>query len=280
MVKVECVIEGKPNEIYMDGGLYKQLITNVIPSVQKKDWDWFVVVDGQEGSGKSVFAFQLAKVLDPNFNLNKIVFNANQFIEAVLKSTPHSCIVFDEAFTGLSSRSSLSEINNLLVSLMMEMRQKNLFIILVMPSFFMLDKYAVFHRSKGLFHIEMRNKQRGYWGFYNKLRMKKLFEKGKKFFEYHHEKPIMFGRFMNKYTVDEEKYREIKTTSLSRKKRKTRAENYKAQRDITIFTMYKLLGENTLKTFRTLRSNGLDLNQAVFYDIINSCKKDLLKTED
>ncbi len=235
----EHIVEGETKPLYMDGELYNQLDTKVRPSVQKKDKDWFIAIDGEEGSGKSVFGMQIAKVLDPNFTHEQVAFNSNDFIRLVMRSKKYQCIVFDEAFTGLSSRSSLSEINNLMVSLMMEMRQKNLFIIIIMPTFFMLDKYCALHRAKGLFHVYTRDGKRGYWSFFDRRGMKYLYLNGKKFYEYGSQKPILFGRFQDQYMINESKYREVKSDSLHKKKRATRAEVYKMQRDILFWVLIK-----------------------------------------
>jgi len=255
------MVNGEEKPLYIDGGLYEQLTKNVKPSVQKKDWDWFVIIDGQEGAGKSVFSFQVAKILDPEFTHEQIAFNANDFINLIVKAKKNQCIVFDEAFTGLSSRTSLSEINNILVSLMMEMRQKNLFIILVMPSFFMLDKYAVLHRAKGLFHVYMDNGRRGFWNFYNVKRMKYLYLKGKKFYEYQHAKPIIFGRFQDQYMIDKAPYIETKRKSLHHKRRKTKGEIYKTQRDTLFYILAKKLSKTQKEVSQLCTEEGYKIDQ-------------------
>ncbi len=268
MVVLDIKVDNEDKSLYMDGMLYRQLTKKVIPSIKKKDFDWVVAVDGTEGGGKSVFAFQIAKILDPNFCLEQIAFTANDFVRIVVKARPHSCVVFDEAFTGLSSRSSLSEVNQLLVSLMMEMRQKNLFVILVMPTFFMLDKYAALHRCKGLFHVYLIDGNRSFWGFYSKQAMKMLYFKGRQYYEYHYVKATIFGRFRNQYTINEEQYRVIKKQSLGKKRRKTRADVYKSQRDLLIYDYYKKEGDNVSKTTRYLGILGLGLQRRAINDIV------------
>jgi len=265
---INRTIDGEEKPLYMDGGLYEQLTTKVMPSVQKKDWDWFVVIDGMEGAGKSVLGFQIAKVLDPDFTHEQIAYNANEFIALVIKAKKHQCIVFDEAFTGLSSRTSLSEINNLLVSLMMEMRQKNLFIILIMPSFFMLDKYCVLHRAKGLFNVYMRNGKRGFWNFYNKNRMKYLYLKGKKFYEYNSTKPIIFGRFQDQYMINKGEYLKIKKKALHRKRRKTKGELYKAQRDILFYVLTQRYNKTQLEIAKLCTEEGYKIDNTAISLIV------------
>ena len=278
MVKTEIDVNGTKKELYMDGGLHHQLTTKVVPSVQKKDFDWFMVVDGEEGAGKSVFGMQIAKTLDPNFNIDQVAFTPAEFISLVVNAKKHQCIVFDEAFTGLSSRSALSEVNQLLVSLMMEMRQKNLFIILIMPTFFMLDKYCVLHRTKGLFHVYIKQGRRGYWNFYNRKRMKMLYLKGKKYYEYVHSKPIIFGRFLDQYTIDEDAYKEKKHNALRVKKRKTKAESYKIQRDLILYGIYdQFLKRNVSALARFSKKWDVGLARRTLNDIVFQREKSLIK---
>ena len=230
-------------------------------------------------SGKSVFAFQIAKVLDPNFTLDNVCFTPSEFIKAVTNAKPFSCIVFDEAFTGLSSRAALSEVNRLLVSLMMEMRAKNLFIILVMPTFFMLDKYAVLHRSNGLFHVHLNRGKRGFWRYYNKPRMKKLYFNGKKYYEYT-EKPRAFGKFLDQYMINEKNYRIKKEKALKGKQRRTKAEAYKEQRDTLLYILIKKMKLGQRGTARVCSEHGFTINHSTLSDVFAQKQKELLETED
>src|SRR3990170_4539890 len=139
---------------YMEDRLERNLKEKIIPALEKKkDKDKVIAIDGAEGSGKSTLAFQIGKRVDPTLDLSRVVFSADDFREAVFKAKRGQCIIYDEAFTGLSSRSSLSGINRALVSLMMQMRQKNLFVIIVLPTFFLLDKYVALFRTTVLIHV-------------------------------------------------------------------------------------------------------------------------------
>ena len=144
---------GETIEYFMEDRLKHSLDNKVIPSLHKKDKDCVLVVDGREGSGKSTLAFQVAKYVDPSFNIDRIVFSPDEFREAVFKAKKGQAIVYDEAFTGFSSRASLSPINRVLVSLAMQMRQKNLCILIVLPTIFMLDKYMALFRTRALLHV-------------------------------------------------------------------------------------------------------------------------------
>lgn len=218
MVKV-CEEQFPPKEqvnktagFYMDGYLKSNL--DVLKKAIMEDWDGLVVVDGPEGSGKSVLAQQLAYYVDPTLDLNRIVFRPDSFKSAVLKAKKYQAVIFDEAFGGLSSRKAMSEVNHSLVSMLTEIRQKNLFLFIVLPSFFDLDKYAALFRSRCLIHVYADKFQRGYFRFYNYARKKDLYVNGKKFYNYKCVQPDFSGRFTNFYPCGKDEYKKKKLNSL------------------------------------------------------------------
>ena len=210
----------KPIQYYMDDRLKEKTDQKVIPALMQRDKDWIEVIDGTEGAGKSWFAFQRAKYIDPTFNLSRVVFTPEEFKNAIFSAKKGQAIVYDEAFTGLSSRASLSPINRYLVSLMMQMRQKNLFVILVLPTFFLLDKYAALFRTRLLTHVyETKSGLRGYFRVYNAQKKKLLFLYGKQTYSYSKNVFTNFkGRFYGVFALgdaeEEEKYRDKKTKAL------------------------------------------------------------------
>lgn len=207
------VFEGTPKQYSMDG--YVQKVLDTAKSVIKKDWDMIFSIDGPEGSGKSVFAQQCATYCDPGFVIDRITFTPNEFQKAVTNAQPYQAVIYDEAFTGLNSRATMSVINRALVQMLAEIRQKNLFIFVVMPTFFDLDKYVAIWRTRGLFHVYTgENFERGYVAFYNRDKKKDLYILGKKFYNYNQPKPNFIGRFSNHYTVEKDAYRKLKLESL------------------------------------------------------------------
>jgi len=125
-VKTEC---------YIDPIIAKEL-DKVKKAVIKKDRDYVMVIDGEEGCGKSVLAMQIAAYLDPKFNLDCVVFNADQFMKTIREIRKYACVVLDEAYNASNSRASLSQVNRAMLGVATEMRQRNLFTIMVIPSFF------------------------------------------------------------------------------------------------------------------------------------------------
>lgn len=207
------VFEGTPDEFGMDDYLQKNL--DIANSAIKQDWDMVILVDGEEGGGKSVMAQQCAKYNDPTLCLDRIVFTPHDFRKAIMNAEKYQAVVYDEAYTGLNSRATMSLINRTLISMLAEIRQKNLFVYVVMPTFFDLDKYAAIWRSRALIHIyTTKGFKRGFFTFFNKQRKKDLYILGKKFYSYGKPPSNFHGRFTNHYTVNETEYRLKKRNSL------------------------------------------------------------------
>lgn len=233
----------------------KNIVDNKIkPSLQKKDKDCVICIDGGEGTGKSTLALQIAKHYDNTLDLTRVCFSADEFRDAIFKAKKGEAIIYDEAFTGLSSRSSLSAVNRVLVSLMMQMRQKNLFIIIVLPTFFLLDKYVALFRTMALFHVYESGGRRGYFRVYNRKKKKYLYLAGKQTYSYgsSEKKWKVFtkfkGRFYGKFALgdekEEDKYRKKKAKALidTEKSPMTAGQiKYREQRDILIYLLRKHL---------------------------------------
>ena len=279
MVVIDIKVDGKEKTLYMDGKLHRSIEKKIKPKIHKKDFDWVWIVDGPEGSGKSVFSFQLAKILDPTFCLDTVCMTPNDFTKAILKAKKGQCIIFDEAFTGFSSRASLTEINRLLVSLMMEMRSKNLAVIIVMPTIFLLDRYVALFRARGLFHVYMKNGRRGRWCYFNNKKKKLLYLKGKKLFSYKEPRSKFRGKFFDTYTVNEEQYRAKKTEALMKKSRSTKAETYKYHRDILFWILHKVLKQNYAKIAKMCKDNDYKVDRTTIYDAVMVKEKEILEKE-
>lgn len=174
-------------------------------------------------SGKSVLTQQMAYYCsDGNFSVDDIVFTGHDFRERVLQSKPYSAIVFDEAFRGLSARGSMTDTNKMLLGLLNEIRQKRLFVFIVLPSVWDLDKYVTMHRSMGLIHVHTVKKkkpngeferERGHFRFYNQSKLRYLL--GNSTAKYVYPKTVsFFGTYKPFYVVDEEEYRVKKGEAL------------------------------------------------------------------
>ena len=240
MVKV---FKGTLNEFYMDGYLRDNM--DIAKKYIVQDWDMLFLYDGFEGSGKSVKATQDAFYCDPTLTLDRIVFTPYQFRKAVMSANKYEAIVYDEAYTGLSSRATMSLINRTLVSMLAEIRQKNLFVFIVMPTFFDLDKYVALWRSRALIHVYTKGGfERGYFLFFNTEKKKNLYIHGKKFYNYSCVKANFFGSFRNHYVVDEKEYRAKKKKSLLDREKKAEEVEIKRRFDEMLFDRLQTLKLN------------------------------------
>lgn len=262
------------NELYIDGNLKTNI--ELLKKIIRKDWDMVSVIDGKEGAGKSVFAHQLARLVDDNFNIDRICFTPEEFEKAIKTANKYEAVVYDEGYTGLSSRGTMTEINKILVEMLAEIRQRNLFIFIVVPSFFDLDRYVALHRSRFLFHIYTgENWSRGFFAVYDENDKKTLYLLGKKLYTYSQPKipSTKRGRFLNTYVVDEEAYRLKKLKSLQHK-------NVKKQKDDLRFPIaLKALCNHvsSRKAEQELKALGLELSYRRISQLIENHEENVLE---
>lgn len=192
---------------YLDG--YHKANLDHLKGNVKKDYDAFVLYVGKEGYGKSTLAIQDAYYCDPTFNLDRVCFTIDQFLEQVEKADRYQAIVFDETMGYLSSRQSSSKFNKILIKVMSEMRSKNLFVFLCIPNFFIMDWYVAYHRTSGMIRIH----QRGRFGSYDYNKKKDLFMKGRRNYDYC-VPPNFYGVFTKYFPLDKEAYEAKKQESI------------------------------------------------------------------
>lgn len=213
--------------------------------VLTKDRDFVCVIDGEEGVGKSVLAQQIASFFDPEFNIDKIVFNSDEFLKLIKapKIKKGSCIVLDEAFSAANNRASLTEVNRAMIGVATEMRQKNLFVIMVLPSFFDLDKYFALWRCRALIHVYFTPEEDRHYIIFPKEQKKLLYLTGKKTYSYQKPKsPFPPFTFPNYYTVDEDEYRYKKAEAFRKRTVSNQARNWLMQRNAYIKYVLSVMG--------------------------------------
>lgn len=262
-----------PNIKYYMNDLIAKHLERKKKLVTTKDRDYFFIIDGDEGSGKSYLCFQFAKFLDSTFNLSRICFTPDEFLDAVQKATKGQAVVYDEAFTGFSSRGSMTEINKALNETIMECRKKNLFVFIVLPSIFFLDRTIVLHRGRVLFHCYFRKEKRGHYSVYNKWQLKRLVLKGRASMDYLSTKPKMRAKFFGHFALDkmEEHFQEDKYSAkkINMIKRKTiggtpqqveRTQKHIMQRNI-LLKMLAVRGIAQKHIERTMKLSGVPIAQ-------------------
>lgn len=148
-------------------------------------WDGIVMVDGLEGSGKSSLALSWAYKLDRSMCLERVIFTPKQFHEAVEKAKPGQAIVWDEFISGGMSDAAITRVQREVKMKMTMIRKKRLYIILVMPYYFMATRYFAVARTRFLIHMYTPDGiKRGFWRAWKYEAKKEMYRKGKKDWEY------------------------------------------------------------------------------------------------
>jgi hypothetical protein len=220
---------------------------------------------------------QWCKYIDPTFDLSRVVFTPEEFREAIYKAKKGQAIMFDEAFTGFSSRASLSGVNRVLISLMMQIRQKNLFVVIVLPTVFLLDKYISIFRTKVLIHVYENKGRRGFFVVYSSKRKRLLIlHKDAKMYSYgirSKRKGRFYGVFALGDEKEEDKYRKKKLEALKSAEHNpmtTSGVKYREQRDIMVYVLRKELKMSYKKIETLLNDYEFDISYA---QIRNICAK-------
>jgi len=262
---------GEVTSYHIDKRMLYFLEEKVKKKINNKDKDYVLLIDGYEGSGKSTLAQQMGKCVDPTLDLSRICMTADEFKQAILSAKKGQCVIYDEAVTGMTAGDSISRVGKLLKSLMMQMRQNNLFVIIILPSVFEFNKYSVLSRARSFFHVYENKGRIGYWVGYNRKDLRKLYLKGKKNYIYT-VKSRFIGRFYGKYAVNEEAYRSKKKKALDliddEDKKGSIKDKYKVQRDEMVYMIYKTLDIGPDRVFMHLRDGGTHIPREEVREII------------
>jgi len=186
-----------------------------------KGWDNVMIIDGREGTAKSTLGKMICFYLSKGkFNVDNIVFTAEQFIQAVEKAPIGSAILFDEMVMAGMSSDAMSGMQKMLIKKFTLIRKKQLHIVLIIPYFFMLQKYFAIGRTRCLIHnFSSDGISRGSFKFYNEDKKRSLYVRNYKFWYYPEERITFnfYGHF-DDYTgkfIDEEAYEKKKDEALA-----------------------------------------------------------------
>lgn len=238
----DVIIYGE-QKTYVDNNLRRNM--DDMKEDIKKDDDVVISIDGKERIGKSVHAMLMGWYLsNGTLRLDQICLTPTEFVNAIKESKPNDVIIFDECFLGLASEDWQNSFNKLIKKMLVTVGQKNLALIMVLPSIFDLSKYVAIHRSDCLIHCFKHKGKRGHFAFYNQRNLQKLYIHGKKFYSYYKPKPNFVGRFTNFYPVNEEEYRLKKAESLNELLSKDESKDI-GQRTLMFYKALQLLKDET-----------------------------------
>jgi len=142
MIKSKSIYARMPQHV-SDHWFYRKIYIDIW--VRKKNAG--LIVTGATGSGKSEVALKIGHDLDAGFNVQRVVYDVNSFLELLVKGDSFgklgigSAVVFDESShdEAMDSRSSLSRVNKQMAGLSTIYRAKRLIVIFVAPNLNQID---------------------------------------------------------------------------------------------------------------------------------------------
>jgi len=132
----------------------------------KADYDFPLVIVGDTGTGKSMLALQifetwyrciLKKPVTKEM-ISQINTDKQEWAKKFKDLDAFDINVFDEGATGFESRQHMEKFTKSLTKLYNVFRAKKIFSIIILPSFFYLNKYFREQRLRGLIYVYRRGK--------------------------------------------------------------------------------------------------------------------------
>ena len=115
----------------------------------KKNRNLIALFIGDTGSGKSLSSIRLAETVDPNFNVDRIVFTVKDFLALVNSGLPPgSVIIFDDAGLGINARLWQEVSARIFGMLTQGFRYKQIITFITVP-----DESFIERQSRKLVHI-------------------------------------------------------------------------------------------------------------------------------
>ncbi len=178
MVMQEFKLNGV--DIKIDSFLLQRL--DNIHKVIKRNFDFVLLVDGVEGSGKSTLGLTCAWYLSKGkFGINNICEGSQDAVDKLEKLPDKSVMLIDEGSLLFSSKDAMRKEQKKLISIIQVIRQKNMILIIVAPSFFDLNKYISVDRSRFLLHVYTGARlERGKFTYFGTRKKRMLYALGRK----------------------------------------------------------------------------------------------------
>jgi hypothetical protein len=267
------------------GGYIKKVLDD-LKDLVSHEWDGVILTTGDEGDGKTTLNKLMAWYIDPKITIADVAFNAQQFELAVEQADEHSSILWDES-DDLSGHWASIMIQTLKRKFK-RIRSKHLFIWLVTPTFFDMNKYWAIHRARCLFHVyaqPQRDKEgnfkanRGRVRFFNKDKKRLLYFSGVKTWNMYAINPDFrdaFTKIPKDYPISNKEYEDKKDLAT---KMVTVNENNKSNpqniRRIIIERLPRWLDNNRQKRKITTRDFAwiLDVNERTIDNDLSFLRK-------
>lgn len=117
-------------------------LKDVVNSIRNHNDDWFHVGAGDNGSGKSMLSIYGCLKVDPNFNIDRIVFTLPQLKKQIKEIKPGDALLCDEFGDIMFNRDWKTKESRELAKYMMVMRYRRNFIWMNIPKIQYADIYV------------------------------------------------------------------------------------------------------------------------------------------
>jgi len=123
-----------------------KIIKRIKARVNKRNQNALCLVIGETGSGKSYSALQLAKAVDPKFDISRCVFTAEDFLRLVNRDGKYrvkkgQAIIWDEmgSLAGANAREAMAIKNRCISYLAQTFRYRNFVVFFTVPGYKFID---------------------------------------------------------------------------------------------------------------------------------------------
>lgn len=213
-----------PVRFYMDSRLKKELDI-LLHFTQNQNDDIVIVIDGEEGSGKSKLARQIAvycaQKLGVSFSTkDNIHFDLNQYVDTSLEKGQYWVNILDESRNVLNKKRSMASAPVRFTNYLSECRSKQQVHILLVPSYHDLDNYVVNWRMKFLINVLKSIRKadnecgwtlvRGEYVIHGKREAKLVYNTPEMRYRHPHFNKTDMCQFNNIAVIDEDEYEEKK----------------------------------------------------------------------
>lgn len=140
---------GKPFIRYLCTDLLEKLAEDMRSNISA-DYDNLVLIEGNEGSGKSNFTWQLCKAINPDFDFKRQLTYTVDDLKTRLQGgdDKHSVFWLDEAYDIANKRDWNTDRNKMFVTLLVKMRSRGWTLMMDVPRFEDMDVYIRDHRAR------------------------------------------------------------------------------------------------------------------------------------
>lgn len=193
-------------QIYFNPILKTHVLDEIKKDVRRNN-DCVILIEGDEGSGKTALATSMAGYLDPEFSLDQVIFTPEQFFEVYPTLDKYKVILWDEGVTGFYGLDFMQNDQKKLVKMLTMARKRNLIFIMNIANIGMLSWYLAGHRARMLIEVyKQYGRYRGYYKFYNKYMTRKCYQMSKKYRNHMGVRPNFRGRFLKDSALENNTY--------------------------------------------------------------------------